>query len=224
MSESKYESDILHEPFADNYIFFPIASKMVDPLYNLGLTPNNITIISTFFTFLSIYYIDINNNKLACFSYLLGYLFDCVDGRLARKYSMGSDVGMALDFVSDVISNIFLFTFLIYKNKITLQIFFLLLIFSILVSLAYGINEAITCFKENGSDNFYLKKIELLKNKQEYNILFNIYLNNIESTYKLYKFIFPTFDENKSKKWLKILKEFGPGNYCLLVSSIIYNL
>ena len=42
--------------------------------------------------------------RIAICFYLLGYIFDCIDGRLARKYDLGSSEGAAMDLVSDVIT------------------------------------------------------------------------------------------------------------------------
>ena len=69
-NESKYGDDNKFEPWSDVNIFFPIATKIVDPLYNLGLTPNMVTILSTVFTLLSIYFLHINK-RFEDFTYLL---------------------------------------------------------------------------------------------------------------------------------------------------------
>jgi hypothetical protein len=219
--EDKYGDDTVFEPWFDNNLFFPIASKLVDPLYSLGLTPNMVTIISTMFTFMSIYFMEQNNSINAALSYFTGYMLDCVDGRMARKYSMGSDVGMALDFTSDTVSNSILYAYLIYRRKITIEIFIVLLIFSILISLAFSINEAIAYHKLSGSDNFYQRRVIQLKDKMDNKMLFDLYLATTKSTYDIYRMFFPTYDEDKMKRWLILLKEFGPGTYCMVVTSIL---
>jgi hypothetical protein len=43
-------------------------------------------------------------------------------------------------------------------------------------------------------------------------------------SYSSYRTIFPTYDENKINKLLDVFKEFGPGNYNLLVTFVIFNL
>jgi phosphatidylglycerophosphate synthase len=75
---------------------------------NAGLTPNMVTYMSTSLTFLALYYLYVGNEIYACVSYFFGYIFDCVDGKMARKYNMGSKYGMALDLVSDNLSHFIL--------------------------------------------------------------------------------------------------------------------
>jgi len=217
----KYGDDSSHEPWIDNNIFFPIATELVDPLHHMGLTPNNVTILSTMFTFISIYFLHIGNNYYAAASYCFGYILDCVDGRMARKYSMGSDVGMALDATSDTVSNIALFAYLIYTNKMNVELFIVLIVFSVLISLAYGLNEAISTHKLTGSDNFYKRRVDQLKDKKDNRLLYDMFLDVTNSSYKTYKSFFPEYDEEKIHYWLSTLKEFGPGTYCALVTVML---
>jgi len=219
--QDKYGDDSSHESWLDNNIFLPIATRLVDPLYQMGLTPNNVTIISTLFTFISIYFIHIKQNHLAAAAYFFGYTLDCVDGRMARKYSMGSDVGMALDATSDAVSNIALFSYLIYTKKMPLELFVVLLIFSVLISLAYGLNEAIATHKLTGSDNFYQRRVEQLKDKKDNRLLYDMFLTVTNSSYKTYKQFFPEYNKEKINYWLSTLKEFGPGTYCVLVTVML---
>ena len=53
---AKYGDDLKHEPTIDNYLFFPMADILIDPLRKIGLTPNMVTLISTFFTLFTIYF------------------------------------------------------------------------------------------------------------------------------------------------------------------------
>lgn len=224
--EAKYGDDEMFESWADLNVFFPISLNLVDPLYDMGLTPNMVTILSTIFTFLSIYYLHLGNRAYAFYAYLFGYTLDCVDGRMARKYNMGSDIGMALDCTSDNISNLLLFTYILRTrpmNLITGISLSVLALMSFLLSLSYGINEAITSMKESGTDNFYEKKVKYLKGKGECyeKSLFSLFLLITKTSYQTYKLFFPKYDEEKIFKWLKILKHFGPGNYCLLVGFML---
>jgi phosphatidylglycerophosphate synthase len=229
---AKYGDDKLFESWLDINLFFPIGDKLVDPLYCMGLTPNNVTLLSTFFTILAIYFLHIDNRIYAFLSYLFGYVLDCVDGRMARKYSMGSKFGMVFDCTSDNISNGILITYLLLTRplNITTNITLIILfITSFLLSLSYGLNEAIIAKKSTGNDNFYklkLKELEKeLENKDICNsfeiILYKLFLFITKISYQTYKLIFPNYDQDKIFKWLKILKHFGPGNFCLLVSTIL---
>ena len=217
--EDKYGDDETYESWADNNLFFPIATKLVDPLRNLGLTPNMVTYLSTIFTFLSLYYFHIENRVYASITYLIGYTLDCVDGKMARKYKMSSKFGMALDLVSDNVSNIALIGYLIQKYGFGNYYVLLIIFMSYMISISYGLNEAIASQKADGNDNFYERRKEELK--KEKNIIFDLFLLVTKTAYQSYKTFFPKFDESKIFSWLKILKHFGPGNYCLLVSAIL---
>jgi hypothetical protein len=217
--EDKYGSDETYESWADNNIFFPIASKLVDPLYNLSLTPNNVTIMSTLFTFLSIYYLHQNLKLNAAIAYFSGYLLDCVDGKMARKYNISSKYGMALDLVSDNISNITLVAYLINRYGLDNKFVLIIIGLSYMISLSYGLNEAISSFKVTGNDDFFSRRENELKSETDY--LYTLFLYITKITYRSYRSFFPEYNEENIYKWLSVLKHFGPGNFCLVVSIIL---
>jgi len=217
---SKYGDDEIYESFTDNYIFFPIAKALMGPMRNIGLTPNHITYMSTILTLLSIYYLYINEIHYACVAYFLGYLFDCIDGKMARTYNMGSKFGMALDLVTDNITNFILISF-ITGNK-GYQWYTILIIFmSYMISLSYGLNEAIASHKAVGHDNFYNRRKEELQG--ESGLLYDIFLYINKGSFRVYKYIFGEYNEEKLESWLKILKHFGPGNFALFMIFILLN-
>jgi hypothetical protein len=245
--EDKYGNDEIFESWADLNIFAPIAKKMVDPLHDLGMTPNMVTLISSIFTLSSIYFLHIGNKKLAVFSYIFGYLLDCVDGRMARKYNLGSNIGMALDCVSDNISNLILFIYILSTrpyNQQTIIFICILFFMSSMLSLSYGLNEAVSAYEiaqelseeelseeldtkdiEDFSDNFYKRRVNQLKDKkintcyEQY--LYSIFLLINKLSYTSYRSYFPKYDKQKIYEKLKILKHFGPGNYCIIVSIML---
>lgn len=226
LKEDKYGDDELFEPWADVNIFFPIATKLVDPLHNIGMTPNMVTITSTVFTFMSIYFLHQEKRTHAFLAYIFGYILDCVDGRMARKYSMGSDIGMALDCVSDNISNAVLIGYILFTRPYTKKTTWTLVILSCLsylLSLSYGINEAVASYESTGNDNFYEKRVKQLKDKTDCleKPLYKIFLLVTKLSYETYRKIFPTYDRERINKKLKVLKHFGPGNYCLFVGLML---
>lgn len=83
---SKYSEENLFSSPADVYFLYPIANLLVAPLHNLGLVPNHVTLISICCEILSLYYLVQERNDLASFLFILGYIFDIVDGQMARKY------------------------------------------------------------------------------------------------------------------------------------------
>ena len=226
----KYGDNETFEAFFDTYFFIPIASKLVDPLYYANLTPNMVTIISTILTLSTIYFLEIGNKYLAILVYMAGYLLDCVDGRMARKYKMGSDLGMALDSSSDTVSNTILLTYIIISKKDDLGkysgvVLGIALLSSFLLGISFGLNEAIASHEATGSDNFYERRVKQLENKATtwyeedlYNLF--IYINDV--SYKSYKSLISEYNRDNCYDYLKILKHFGPGNYCILISLLIF--
>lgn len=228
-NEEKYGDDMKYESWADINIYFPIATKLVDPLHYIGMTPNNVTVMSTFFTFLAIYYLYIGNNLFAFLAYNFGYMLDCVDGKMARKYSITSDIGMALDLVSDNISNFCLICYILLSSNMDKYVIFyvsILFLATFLLSISYGLNEAIASYKETGDDNFYERRVKQLEGKKiDYKCkLYNLYLHINKLSYATYRLIFPKYDEDKIYSYLNILKHFGPGNYCMFVGILIFLL
>lgn len=217
--EHKYGDDTVFESWADNNIFLPIATKLVDPLYNLSLTPNNVTVLSTIFTFLSIYFLHNDKNLYAVIAYFIGYLFDCVDGKMARKYNMTSKYGMVLDLVSDNISNITLIAYLISRFGLTNKFVLVLIFTSYMLGLSYGVNEAIHSYKTTGNDNFFQRRELELKSDKGY--IFTLFLYITKIIYRFYRAVFNEYNEEKIFNWLLVLKYFGSGNYCLLVLIIL---
>jgi phosphatidylglycerophosphate synthase len=218
-NNQKYGDDAKYESIADNYIFFPIANQMVDPLRNIGLTPNMVTYISSLLTILSLYYLYIDEKHFACVSYFLGYLFDCVDGKMARKYNMGTKLGMALDLVTDNLTNIILITYLTMTKGYYHWYTPLIIFMSYMIGLSYGLNEAIACYKINGNDRFYDRRAEEVST--ESGIIYDLFLMITHGSYSLYKLFFPKYDQERIDKWLVILKNFGPGNFTIFMIFIL---
>ena len=219
-STTKYEDPSQYEAISDNYLFFPLSDVLVTPLRNVGLTPNKVTILSSLFTLSTIYFLHIKKIEYACAVYFIGYLLDCVDGNMARKYNMGSKYGMALDMVSDQLTSIALIGYAIYmkgydKWYIPANIVVVYLCFT-----AMGITDAIASHKKTGTDNFYQNKVNEVANEDAF--IFKLFLLAQKSMYNNYKMYFPTYDENKLKKYLTVLKEFGPGNVCIYILCILY--
>lgn len=225
--EDKYGDDEMYESWADNEIFFKLSKHLVDPLHDIGLTPNMVTILSTGFTFLSIYYLYKNDRSKAVISYLTGYLLDCVDGRMARKYSMGSNIGMALDCVSDNISNAALFIYILLSRQFDQKtgiMLGILLVLSYMLAISFGLNEAVASYEATGSDNFYQRRVKQLDGKgiMLERGLYDLFLFINKTSYESYRKFFPEYDRSKINKWLGILKHFGPGNYCLIVGIMLF--
>ena len=220
-NEQKYGDDEKFESLADNYLFFPIAKALIDPMRNAGLTPNMVTYLSTALTFLALYYLYVDNELYACVAYFFGYVFDCIDGKMARKYNMGSKYGMALDLVSDNLSHFVLIGYLTLTKGYFHWYTPLIIIMSYMISLSYGLNEAIDSMAAVGNDNFYERRKKELET--ESGLIYDTYLFIIHKSYMIYKFFFPKYDIVKIDKWLNILKNFGPGNFSLFMIFVLLN-
>jgi hypothetical protein len=92
-----------------------------------------------------------------------------------------------------------------------------------MLSLSYGINEAVLSYNKYGDDNFYKHKIIYLKNKGNCleKQLFSLYLTITKATYETYRIIFPYYNKTQIMQNLKLLKHFGPGNFNLLVGIML---
>jgi hypothetical protein len=218
---SKYDDDSLFESFADNKIFFPLADLLIDPLKKAGFGPNQITYLSTICTVLAIYYVTVDELHFAIISYALGYLLDCVDGRMARKYNMTSKSGMILDLVTDYVSNVCLMLYLVHKYGVYNWRNIVIAVFSFMLTISYGVNEAISCYKKYKHDNFLKAREEEIGDS--HGILDNLFLFITARAYATYKRIFPEWNEEMLFKWLPLLKQFGPGNFTIVVLYILYS-
>ena len=220
MSTDKYTTFKLSDSPIDYLFYLPFADLLLYPLRTIGFTPNIITVLSFITSLLGSYHILLNNRILSVILLNISYIFDCLDGKMARKYNMGSDFGMQLDLVSDNIGMIVLMIcfFTKYKSK---ELILISLILYYLNSKWYGINEAISCYKCNGHDNFYKMAQDKFKNNNS--LMTKLYLFIIKLAYKSYKLNFPKYDSKKMEKSIGFYRYFGPGTIFPLISLFILN-
>ena len=84
---------------------------------SLGLTPNMVTTLGLLFGLLAAYQILKGQFILAALLWLVSYYFDCVDGKLARKYNMVTKFGDYYDHICDTIKYAAILGALIKSNK-----------------------------------------------------------------------------------------------------------
>jgi hypothetical protein len=222
LEESTSKFKILGESFTDVNIFFPIANILVTPLRTIGMTPNGVTILSAVIRLYVIFLLSVNKVEYACLCLIMGYLFDCIDGNMARKYKIGSKYGMTLDLVSDSIILSGILLYILYDKGIKWQII-LIIILGYLSMIWGGINDAISSYNTYKTDDFYAKKQEELKGESY--LLADMYLFQMKNVYNNYKLLFPTYDYDKLYKWITVIKEFGGGgNAICIFSYLMYNL
>ena len=73
---------------------------------DLGLTPNMVTIMSILTGLGSAYIYTKKRYSVAALLWFIAYYFDCVDGKLARRYNMTSKFGDLLDHAGDGLKSV----------------------------------------------------------------------------------------------------------------------
>ena len=127
-------------------------------------------------------------------------------------------------------------------NQQTIIFIVVLLFMSGMLSLSYGLNEAISAYESAQkisedelykdidkdtdcvSDNFYKIRVNQLKDKKSTcyeKILYSIFLLINKVSYTSYRCYFPKYDKQKIYDKLKKLKHFGPGNFCIIISIML---
>lgn len=143
---------------------------------NLGFTPNGITTVSLIIGLLSIYNFHYDNYFLAALLFMISYYFDCVDGKMARKYKMYSRFGDLYDHTSDMIKLILLL-YIMYRKSY--DKFIKVLIVSLVLF-------TLTLFHSNCQEKIYGKS-----EQSEFLNFFNIKLEKCEEKIKYFKYIGP---------------------------------
>lgn len=108
--------------------------------------------------------------KIAAFGFLIGYLFDCLDGYYARKYDQCTNFGCYFDHINDIIMTLLLFVISIHKRMYLTS---LLIVFLGL----FSVNQAI--YDENHFNNS--------------SPFFNFVVNKFENIHLLDKSFIPLF-------------------------------
>lgn len=135
--------DSIYECPIDVYLLKFIDTHL-DFYYNNGFTPNIITTIGIIFGLLSMYCILKLQYKTASLLLIIAYYFDCVDGKLARKYNMHTKLGDYYDHFGDIFK-IIIVLYALYKTNSSKfnEIKFLLIILALLMIIHLGYQEVI---------------------------------------------------------------------------------
>jgi phosphatidylglycerophosphate synthase len=218
----KYTSDYKHEAFVDSHFFLPLADKVVNLIYNKNITPNQITLMSLIFQMIGVLLFYYNKKYLFLIFYIIGYFFDCIDGKLARKQKSTSDFGMIFDQLSDMFIFLLLIVALFKKYNFIPPItpLVIIMMMSYMLSLSFGLNDAMSNYAKYGNDNYYDTKFKKLEKKS---LIYQAYLYTTKCNYNLYKNIMNEYSEDKANVLLKVLKEFGPGTFVIIISCLLYN-
>ena len=150
--------DFLLLKFIDSHLYF----------YRY-LSPNIVTTISMLVGLLSAYNIYIKNYRVASLLFLFAYYFDCVDGKIARKYNKVSKFGDYYEHISDI-TKVIIVLFLLYRSNpkkfneliiIYVVLFIILLLHFSCQEKIYGMNESPTLclFNYFIKNDIYAQKI-----------------------------------------------------------------
>lgn len=107
----------------DNVIYY-IIEYVAPTFYELGFTPNMITTMGNICTLIFIYYFLKKEFTLSAVFFFFSYVFDCLDGYIARSYNMVSEFGDYYDHISDGLKTLAFVILLIITNK-RLALFYL---------------------------------------------------------------------------------------------------
>jgi len=89
--------------FIDNNFSYPIANLFSHVIYKLGIIPNQITIFTFIIRSIAIYYMFLKQKPELVFGlFVLSWFTDALDGIIARKYDMKSEIGAHLDAFVDL--------------------------------------------------------------------------------------------------------------------------
>jgi hypothetical protein len=144
-----------------------ICDKMVDFCKKYQITPNFITIFRTILGFFTLYYFNFSEDWIfPIFGTTFFYLFDCLDGHLARSTNQVSVIGDYLDHYSDISFYIVLICIMMYKpydNKLAVLI--IILTFTYLSFIHLGLQQKVykKIRKEIRQEN--------IENKEDYKIV-----------------------------------------------------
>lgn len=131
----------LENPIDDILISFSTKANPI--LRKLGFTPNMLTTLSFLFGVAAAYFLWKNNFTLTAVSIFISYIFDTLDGNMARMFDMVTSFGDYYDHVTDIIQYSLLYTSLVLNKKIPLQFKIIFVVVSFV--LLYGVYTHFGC-------------------------------------------------------------------------------
>lgn len=99
-------------------VILDYCDPLLKPLYDMGVTPNMITILGMCVRIWSIWSLFRGDKVGFIVGAVLGYYCDCLDGHMARKYKMFSVLGDFLDHFSDIMFLVGLVYYIIFSSTL----------------------------------------------------------------------------------------------------------
>ncbi len=126
------------ESWLNVWVFKYFTMPMVYVIVNYTkITPNIISIISLLLGLASAYYFFIGHELIAVVLFLISYLFDAIDGKVARLTKTGKPYGAWMDIFIDRIILVFISTAIAYNYFVETNDNKLLILNSILLGLVF---------------------------------------------------------------------------------------
>ena len=193
----------VHESLEDplSALFYDISDSVSPFLYDIGITPNVITTFRMMLIiFVFTYYFNVQSYNIAAIIYIVAYFGDCLDGHMARKYNMETNIGDYYDHIVDTVSTIITLYFIsmnMSKNYTWILLIIYMLLFFSIVQL--GCQE---------------KYLENTNNVNKIN----------SNSLKLTQYLCPSdSNNNNTENIMRFAKYFGVGTYMFVVTIVIWN-
>jgi phosphatidylglycerophosphate synthase len=150
----------------DNLIY--IVVEYTAPIFHsIGMTPNHLTTVSNLFGIASAYLIVKHNFEIAAVLFMIAYIFDCLDGYVARKYDMVTKFGDVYDHASDIFKIVITFLAIAYENLNTLMWFTPVYAIGFLLQMVHFGCQENHYGKPESDWLYYLRSLCVSKNKPD---------------------------------------------------------
>jgi hypothetical protein len=202
------------ESSLDMLVFNPVSAALVEPCHNLGLSPNGVTTLSKVFLAAAIASMWGNLHLLAGALYLVHYVLDCVDGKLARAYNQCSQFGMVYDFSSDVVGHLVLCMAQLARNGPQVGYVTLLSAIMFMNAAWYGCVTALACLETHGDDDFCRRLAADLSPPKSGTPSWMVYvfLTGHRSARRAYRLVATCLPSMTLPQLIAILRHFGAGS------------
>lgn len=126
-----------------------IIDNHLDLYHKYHITPNIVTTFSIISGILSAYNIYLHNFKLAALFFAIAYYFDCVDGKIARKFNQVTVFGDYYDHFGDIFKLAIVLYALYITNSIAFhKIKYFILFLFIAMLIHFGCQEKLDEYKQ----------------------------------------------------------------------------
>lgn len=143
-------------------IIIDFATFVNPHLHSYGVTPNMLTAGSFLFGIIAAAMIYYNKFEFAALVFGIGYIFDCMDGNMARMFDEVTEFGDKFDHYTDVIQFILLIIVIAINRELSYK--FKIILFIIIFAISSVTIVHIGCQEKqyNENSNDFLTKFKVL--------------------------------------------------------------